>query len=863
MLALPTDRPRPALQTFTGGVEQFGLSRDLTSRLRALGRDTGASLFMGFLATLATLLSRYSGQEEVCVGCPVENRPFGETSRLIGLFVNTLPLRIAVNERATFGELLRQIRDFSLEAFERQDVPLETLVERLATERTPGASPLFQVALSWLDGRKGFATLPGLQSAPFEFAHRCVKFDLDLEVYETNEDLRVSWFYNTALFDTATIRRMIGHFTQLLAAVVASPARPLAELEMLPAAERAVLLTEWSGAGAVGEATGTVPARFERVVARDPTRLALVAEGGTLTYGELNRRADHLAAVLRTHGVRPGLPVGLCAARSVELIVAMVAILKAGGTYVPLDPAHPPERLAALLADVAAPLVLTHGPGLPLLPPACTALPIAAAERAGGAAAATPAAAPGDPAAVAYVMYTSGSTGTPKGVRVPHRAILRLVCEPTYVTLDATETLLQLAPTAFDAATFEIWGALLNGARLVLAPPAPPTLAELGALIRTHGITTLWLTASLFHLMVDERLADLAPLRQLLAGGDVLSVPHVRRAVAALRHGRLINGYGPTENTTFTCCQVVDAATAALPAIPIGRPIGGTTVYVLDPQRRPVPVGVAGELYTGGLGLALDYLRRPDLTAARFVPHPFADGRLYRTGDRVRWRPDGTLEFLGRFDDQLKIRGFRIEPAEVAAALASHPAVIECCVVAVDQPSSGEGEKTLVAYYVSRTPVDELALRQHLATRLPAPMIPACFRSLERLPMTPHGKVDRLALPAPDRARSDAGEYVAARTSTEREISRIWSSVLGIDRIGVHDTFFALGGHSLAATKVAARMSEAFGVDLPLAVIFRKPTIAALAATLEYPAAAAPAVEQLLAEIERISDDEAREHLQS
>jgi hypothetical protein len=297
--------------------------------------------------------------------------------------------------------------------------------------------------------------------------------------------------------------------------------------------------------------------------------------------------------------------------------------------------------------------------------------------------------------------------------------------------------------------------------------------------------------------------------------------------------------------------------------MPIGRPIGGTTVYVLDPQRRPVPIGVAGELYTGGLGLALDYLRRPDLTTARFVPHPFADDRLYRTGDRVRWRPDGTLEFLGRFDDQLKIRGFRIEPAEVAAALASHPAVSDCYVLALDQPSNGDGEKMLVAYYVLRTPVGDGPLREYLAARLPSPMIPACFVSLERLPMTSHGKVDRRALPPPDRARSDGGDHVPARTPTEREICRIWSSVLGIDGIGVHDSFFALGGHSLAATKVAARMSEAFGVPLPLAVIFGKPTIAALAATLDDYDAAAPSVEQLLAEIEQISDDEAREQLQS
>jgi amino acid adenylation domain-containing protein len=606
----------------------------------------------------------------------------------------------------------------------------------------------------------------------------------------------------------------------------------------LPTAERDRLLVEWNQTDRDYPRDRSIHQLFAEQAAKTPGAEAVVFTGGSLTYGELDARADQLAGRLRRLGVGHGAFVALCLDRSPEMVIALMAILKAGGAYVPLDPAYPEARLGFMLRDSRAPLLVTlekwrttfAAAGVRLL---CldSAAEVTAEETSAGLE--TPVG-PEDPA---YVVYTSGSTGQPKGVLVPHRGVVRLVRNPNYVTLGPEEAILQLAPLSFDASTFELWGALLNGGRVVLAPPGLPSLGEIGETIRRYRVTTLWLTAGLFHLMVDEHLADLKPLRQLLAGGDVLSPEHMLKAYRALPGCRLINGYGPTENTTFTCCHAITGEQEVVPSVPIGRPISNTQVYVLDAQLRPVPIGVAGELYAGGDGVALGYLNDPELTAARFIPDPFRPGkggRLYRTGDRVRWRPDGHLEFLGRLDQQVKIRGFRVETGEIEAALRTHPGVADCAVVA--QSGSGGSGRSLTAFVVGRTPDawSDSGLRTWLGERLPGHLVPSHFSGLGALPLTPNGKVDRGALEVREVGRPDPdADHLPPRTSLEHRLAALWQKLLRRNTVGVRDNFFSLGGDSLSAMRLLVEVERQQGARLSLALFFQTPTIEALARLLE------------------------------
>ncbi|MDB4951628.1 MAG: Malonyl CoA-acyl carrier protein transacylase [Gemmatimonadetes bacterium] len=576
----------------------------------------------------------------------------------------------------------------------------------------------------------------------------------------------------------------------------------------------------------------TIHRLFEAQAARTPDAGALAWEGGTLTYAELNARANRLAHHLAALGVGLETRVAVCTERGPELIAAILAVLKAGGAYLPLDPAYPAARLGAMLGDADARVLLTHEAVRPrlLTLPAVRVVSVdgADAEVLAARNTANPAAAAG-PGTLAYVMFTSGSTGTPKGVAVEHRGVVRLVRGATYAALGPDEVILQAAPAWFDASTFEIWGALLNGGRLALAPPHPFGLVELGRALARHRVTTLWLTAGLFRAMVDERLEELGGLRQLLAGGDVLPEGQVRRVRERFPTLRLVNGYGPTENTTFTCCYPVGEEWRGGP-VPVGRPIGGTRVHVLDAALRPVPAGTEGELFAGGQGVARGYLDRPASTAERFVPDPFASepgARLYRTGDRVRARADGTVEYLGRLDAQVKIRGFRVEPGEVEAVLRSVPGVRDCAVAArEDRP----GEKRLVAWVAGQAGTDEI--RAHLARLLPEHMLPSALVRVDALPLNANGKLDRAALPAPQAAPGDA-EHVAPLTPAEARVAEIWAALLGVQRVGTDDSFFALGGNSLLGMRMVSRVREAFGVELPLRALFDAPTVAELARRVE------------------------------
>jgi amino acid adenylation domain-containing protein len=701
VLELPTDRARPAVQSHRGEVRAFDVDPQLTARLRALARGADATLFMVLLAAFDLLIHRLSGRDDVVVGSPVAGRVRAETEGLIGFFVNTMALRTDLSGDPTFRELVRRVREGTLEAYAHQDLPFERVVEELHPERTLSHNPLFQVAFALQNVDMAPVDLPGLTLRLEDVDTGTSKFDMFLSMSEHGGRLRGTLEYATDLWEPATVDRMIGLFQQLLEAAAAHPDRRVSAAELVDEVERRTLTLRWSGRASPYPRESTIHGEFARVAEARPDALALAWDGGRITYGELHARSSRLAHHLRRAGVRADAPVALVMERGPELVVALLGILKAGGAYVPVNPQYPRERIRMMLDDCGARVAVAQSCLAHALPADGPRLVLVDrdAEAIARESAADPRVDPGADGA-AYVIYTSGSTGRPKGVVVPHRAVLRLVMNTDYVRIGADDTVLQLAPVAFDASTLELWGPLLNGGRLALFPPVLPTLEALGEFIARQGVTTAWLTAGLFHQMVDTNLPGLRPLRQLLAGGDVLSVPHVRRVLEAHPELRLINGYGPTENTTFSCCHAVQPEDAERASIPIGRPIASTTAYVLNAGLRPVPVDVPGQLYVGGDGLARGYLRAPGLTAARYVPDPFSrtpGARMYGTGDRVRWREDGTLEFLGRIDQQVKVRGYRIEPGEVESVLERHPAVAAAVVhVREDAP----GDRRLVAYVV-------------------------------------------------------------------------------------------------------------------------------------------------------------------
>jgi amino acid adenylation domain-containing protein len=830
LLELPTDRPRPAVQSYRGAFERVDLPAALAERLRGLGRREGASLYMVLLAAFQALLARYAGSDDMVVGTAIAGRTRREVEGLVGLFVNTLALRTDLSGDPGFRALLRRVRETTLGAYAHQDVPFEKLVEELHPERSLGHSPLVQVMFTLNDTGRAPAGLAGLRVEGVEQRAETTKFDLALSLASHAAGISGGLSYATDLFDAATVRGMGEHFARLLEGIAADPDRAVGALPLLDdAARRAVV--EQGRAPAPAPADRCVHRLFEEQAARTPGETAVVGEDEALTYAELNARANRLAHHLRGLGVGPEARVGVFLERGVELVVGLLAILKAGGAYLPLDPAYPAERLDFMLRDAAVPVLLAHSALEAALPAFAGRVVRVDADAAAIARepAGNPDAAVG-PDGLCYVIYTSGSTGTPKGSEVPHRAVPGFFRGADYVDFGPGAVVLQHSSASWDALTLELWPALLSGGRCVLYPGRAADLEGLARMVEGRGVNTLWLTSAFFNLVVDARPELFAGVAQVMVGGETVSAPHVRRAMQASPRLRVVNGYGPSECTVFSACWVVprDFAGAALP---LGAAVGDRRLYVVDRQLEPVPAGVPGELCVGGPAVLRGYLARPALTAARVVPDPFAaepGARLYRTGDRVRRRADGTLEFLGRMDAQVKVRGFRIEPDEVEAALLQHPAVRRAVVVVRED---APGEKMLAAYVVAGEGASPAALREHLRARLPEYMVPAAFVALDALPLTRNGKVDRRALPAPERGA--AGEYAAPRTPAEEVLAAVWAEVLGVERVGTDENFFELGGHSLLATRVVARLREVMRAEVPVRALFEAPTVAGLAARVE------------------------------
>ena len=832
VLDLPTDHPRPAAMSFAGSTAYQTFPLDLSTGLQDLASQEQATLFQVLLAGFKAVLWHYTGQADLAVGTSIANRNHPDLEPLIGFLTNTLVLRTRFSEDATFGELVQQVRAVATEAYAHAETPLERIIETLQPERSMSQNPLFQVCFSLLQAhRDGLQLGEGLELEQLNVDSATARFDLTVTVENTRTGLLVAVEYSRDLFEPETITRFLAHYRTLLGAAVAAPTTPLRALPLLTTDDRQNLLHDRNQSASPYPREACIHDLFSACVRAAPDQIAVQAGELQLTYGELNAHSNRLSHRLRAAGVTTDIPVAVCAERSLEMIVALVAVLKAGGHYVPFDPEDPSSRLQRLF-DLARPcLVLAPATAADRLPETqVKVLPIDLADPAFLDEPTDELPSATRPENLAYTTFTSGSTGVPKGICIPHRGVVRLVRETNYLDYGPDLRILELAPVSFDASTFEIWGALCNGARLVIFRPGPPSIRELADTIEARRITTLYLTSALFNLMVDERLPAFASVRHLLVGGDIISVPHSRRLLETHDQITLINGYGPTETTTFASCGMLRTPADLGHSVTIGPPMSNTTLYILNRDLEPVPVGIPGDLYIGGDGNARGYLDRPDLTAESFVPHPFprtSGERLYRTGDLARWAPDGTAEFIGRRDFQVKVRGFRIELGEIESALSAHPGVEKALVLVIeDRP----GDKRLVACIQTvpgQTAPDDPALRTHLQSRLPDFMVPGAFLAVDAFPLTAHGKVDRAALRgAATAAAAPSTTYAPPQGAVEEIVADVWASVLKAERVGRNDGFFDHGGHSLLATQVMWRIFEIFNVELPLRLLFEYPTTA-------------------------------------
>ncbi|MGE5630186.1 MAG: non-ribosomal peptide synthetase, partial [Caulobacteraceae bacterium] len=816
-----TDYPRPGIQRFEGESVSFRLEKDLTEKLKKVCKANGATLYMALLSAYNILLSKYSGQEDIVIGAAAAGRPHADLHSMVGMFVNTLAMRSYPEGRKSFNEFLQEVKNNALSAYENQDYQFEMLVEKLDIRRDLSRSALLDTVFVLQNTDSKEIELEDIKIREYEYKGKVSKFDITLEAEEKGEEVKFNLEYCTKLFKRETIERMIGHFKNIFKEIAENPEIKLCEINMLSEEEKRKILAGFNNTRIQYPKDKTICELFEEQVERTPDNIAVVCENQQLTYRELNEKANGLAGSLREKGVKADSIVGIMAERSLEMMIGIVGILKAGGAYLPIESDYPRDRIKYMLEDSKANILLTGKKFDGEMPCEVNIINLndeksyngnkGNLEKISGT------------ENLAYIIYTSGTTGKPKGVAVTQKNVVRLVKNTNYIEFKEEDRILQTGSIAFDASTLEIWGALLNGIKLYLTSKDVILNGErLGEFLSTNKITVIWLTSPLFNKLCEENPRIFKGLRYLLVGGDIVSpknVSLVRKCAPGLT---VVNGYGPTENTTFSTCYVIKEEFDENKAIPIGRPIANSTAYILDKYNNAVPVGVYGELCVGGDGLARGYLNNEELTAAKFVDNPYEPGqRMYRTGDLVRWLTDGNIEFLGRIDHQVKIRGFRIEPGEIESSLLKLDGVKEALVIVRGE----ETNKYLCAYLVSKAEYSAGKLREELKKSLPDYMIPSYFITLPEMPLNQSGKIDRKALPIPDGNIETGAEYIAPRNEVEEKLAKIWSEVLGIGRIGIDDDFFALGGHSLKAIKMVAIVQRELMAEISVGEIFSHPTV--------------------------------------
>jgi amino acid adenylation domain-containing protein len=851
VLSLHTDKPRPSVQTFQGGTKFFHFDLDLMQKLKTLSQQSGATIFMTLLAAFATLLYRYSGQEDVVIGSPIANRNRSEVESLIGCFINTLALRTRLTGNPTFLELLEQVRSTTLGAYDHQDFPLEKLVEELQPERSLSHAPIFQVMFVLQNAPIGKLELPGLTLTPLEVEDLTAKDDLFLSMMETETGLTGELVYNSSLFEVATIERMVENFHTLLSSIVSNPQQRVAQLPILSTTEHHKLLEKWNETSADYPYKQCFSELFEAQVARTPDAVAVVFEDQKLTYQQLNTRANIWARYLVEQGVGAETIVALLSERNIDFLTAILAIFKAGGAYLPLNPEHPPERLHQVLSQSQVPLVLTAikwesmvSPMLGSLDTKPKLLSLENLDSLDYSSENIPIRS--NPENLAYVIYTSGSTGEPKGAMLEHRGMLNhLYAKIKDLQLNASDVVAQTAAQTFDISIWQFLVALLVGGRVeIINSEIATDPTQLLSLVQCQRISILEIVPSLLRMILQQMelkgatQTELSCLRWLLLTGETLLPNLCRQWFEYYPSIPMMNAYGPTEcSDDVTHYPIHQPPKEEILNLPIGRPVSNTQLYVLDSHLQPLPIGVVGELYVGGVGVGRGYLNNPTLTSLAFIENPFnnsqsqiPNSKLYKTGDKARYLPDGNIEFLGRIDYQVKIRGFRIELGEVEAVLSKYQLVQSVVVMArEDHP----GNQYLAAYIVSSQEIVKSELRDYLKQKLPDYMVPSAIVQIPSIPLTPNGKVDRRALPVPDIGIALHSGFVPPCTSTQADLANLWAEILNLKLVGIYDNFFDLGGHSLLATQVISRIRSTLGVELPLRRLFEEPTVAALAESID------------------------------
>ncbi len=878
VLEMPLDRPRPAYQTYNGAYLTFHFTADTQKALHQLSRKADTTLFMTLLAAFEALLHRYSGQNDILTGTPIANRNRSETEHLIGFFVNTLVLRADFSDNPTFNQLLKRVKDDTLGAYQHQDIPFETLVEKLQPERDMSHSPFFQAMFVLNNAPVEQLQLPDLTLELIEVENKTAKFDLILNALEDDTGIHFKLEYNTDLFNADTMERFAEHYRNIVNAVLSDPDQAVSDPEIMSDAEKNRIFDEFSQPDQQFTANTNLIDLFRKQVQKNPDKEALRAGETSLTYSELERRSNQLAHYLLTNGLQKESIVGVYGDRSVDTITALLAVLKAGAVYLPLDPDYPGDRIAYMLEDSGAMMVLTLA-SLSNELPGSGAKTIVIDEAYDPLDKEDTSASPIqlEPDAAAYIIYTSGSTGQPKGVVVEHGAIADHCLDMAdHFALTEDDRVLQFAALNFDASLEQIFPTLISGATLVMRENEIWPTDAFHKKVQEHQLSVINLPTAYWAALADEWHRDSAMtpgalLRLVIVGGDVLEADALQKwQSTAMNKVRLLNAYGPTET-------IITASTFEIPPdfmsqsrysrIPIGRPRANRTFYVLDRRGKPVPTGVPGELHIGGTALAQGYLNRKTLTEERFIADPIAGkGRMYRSGDRVRFLPDGQLEFLGRVDAQVKIRGFRIEPGEIESLLRSHEQINNAVVVVHKDANE---DKRLAAYFVPEdgASFDVTALRQYLQKQLPEYMIPSHFVELESIPLDPSGKINRRALPDPVSAGiTSERPFVEPRTDTERYLAEIVKNLLNLEKVGVHDNFFEIGGHSMMATQVVSRIRETFDVEVSLRALFENPTVKGIAeAILEAQTKDQDeeSLTKMLDDIEQLSGDELDQYLKN